>query len=160
MVVAVPAVSHAAGGGGGLEIFPDKRIVVQLLLFTALIIPIHRFLFAPIMRVLEERKQQIDGARESAEAMQGEADAVYGKYRETLRSERERVETERRDRIDNARDERVKASEAARAQAEDRISAARSEIAITLEEARGQLRAEADVLAREAASRILGRELQ
>ena len=154
-----PSVAFAAGGGA-LEIFPDSRLLIQLVVFAILIGPINKFLFAPIMRVLEERNQQIEGARERAQAVSQEADSVLAAYRETLRSERERVEVVRRERLDGARDERTEASAAARSRAEERVSTARAEIARTLDEARGSLRDEANALAREAASRILGRELQ
>ncbi len=153
----IPATAQAAGGA--LEIFPDKGIFIQVALFALLIAPINKFLFQPVMRVLEERREQIEGARARAEAMQKDANAVLAKYETAVLGAREEVENERKARVESARDERAKLTTQARSGAEAQVTQARSDVASALEDARNQLRTEATELAREAASRVLGREL-
>lgn len=156
-IVFTADLAHAAGGA--LEIFPDKRIFIQIALFALLIAPINKILFQPVMRVLEERREQIEGARARAETMQAEADGVLKDYETALRGAREQVEDERKIRVEAARDERIRLTGVARAGAEERVTTARSEVAGALEEARTQMKREAHELARDAASRVLGREL-
>lgn len=157
VVVATADLAHAAGGA--LEIFPDKRIFIQIALFALLIAPINKLLFQPVMRVLEERREQIEGSRERAETMQAEAESVLKAYEAALSGAREQVENERKVRVEAARDERTRLTATARAGAEERITRARGEVASALEQARAQMKRETDELAREAASRVLGREL-
>jgi F-type H+-transporting ATPase subunit b len=157
LIVFSADLAHAAGGA--LEIFPDKRIFIQIALFALLIAPMNKFLFQPVMRVLEERREQIEGARARAETMQAEADSVLKSYEASLTGAREKVENERKVRVESARDERTRLTATARAGAEERIMSARSEVATALEQARAQMKRETDELAREAASRVLGREL-
>ena len=157
--VALFAPVAAQAAGGALEIFPDKGIFIQVLLFALLIMPINKFLFQPVMRVLEERREQIEGARARAEAMQSDANAVLAKYETAVLGAREEVENERKARVESARDERARLTSQARSGAEEQVTKARSDVASALDDARNQLRTEATELAREAASRVLGREL-
>ena len=148
-----------AAGGGALEIFPDDRLLIQLAVFAVLVLPIHKILFAPIMRVLKERTEQIDGVRERATEMARQADEALARYRQTVADERSASESIRRERIERALAERLEVGELARQKAEERLSLAREEISRLLDEARSQVRREAPAVAREAASQILGREL-
>lgn len=158
-IVCEPIASHAAGGGA-LEIFPDDRLLIQLVVFAVLVLPIHRILFAPVMRILKERSEQIEGVRERAADLAQKADSAYNKYQQTVADERGRSELDRRERVDLARAERAEVSGSARLRAEERLGTAREDIAQVLEEARAQLKREAPTVARDAASGILGRELR
>jgi F-type H+-transporting ATPase subunit b len=149
----------AAAAGGTLEIFPDYRVFVLVALFVLLILPTQRVLFTPVMRALEERRVRIDGARERAAALSVKADEMLRRYEEALRDVRDAAEQERRHAVDEARQGQRRTVSEARAAAEGKASRARAEISAALTSARAQLRREAELLAREAASRVLGRSL-
>ncbi len=149
----------SAAAGGALEIFPDVRFVYLLLLFVVMIFPVNKLLFAPLLRVLDERRERIEGARGRAEQIAKEADSVLAQYETAVRGATEEAEADRRSRVEAARREQVEATGSVRADAETRITAARDDVARMLEEARGELRGQAEELAREAASRVLGRPL-
>lgn len=160
IVVLLLACPVAAGAAGGhLEIFPDRRVWILLVLFALLIVPTQRILFAPVMRVLEERHTRIEGGRERAGALSAKAEDMLRRYQEAVREARDAAEQQRRSLVDEARHEQSRAVAEARSTAADKAASARAEIGRALGDARAQLRSEAELLAREAASRVLGRTL-
>ena len=156
LAFALPA--HAASGG--LSIFPDPaRLLVLIVLFTLLIWPANKLLWQPVLRTLDERGEQIQGSRDRAEKVASEADTVLSRYEDAVTRARTEAEAERRGLLDEARAEQGRITTGARSSAEEEIASARDEISAALESARGQLRGEAEGLARTAAARVLGREL-
>jgi F-type H+-transporting ATPase subunit b len=156
-LLAWPAAAGAAGGT--LEIFPDHRVLILVVLFALLVIPTQRVLFAPVMRALEERRSRIEGARERAGALSAKAEEMLRRYDQAVREARDAAEQERRGTVDEARREQGRTVAEARQAAEKKGASARTEISAALESAREQLRRETELLAREAASRVLGRSL-
>jgi len=158
--LAWPRAAHAAAGGGGLEIFPDPGVLLVLIaLFLLLVWPLDRLLFKPLLAVLDERRQRIQGARTRADALAADADEVMRRYQGQVGEARTEAEAGRREVLDRARAEQTEVLNEARGEAEDRTRQARHEVAEALERARGQLRSDAEALAGEAASRLLGRSL-
>jgi F-type H+-transporting ATPase subunit b len=148
----------AAASEGGLEIMPDPRtLLILLVAFGLLIWPVHLILFKPLFRVLDERDRRISGAQERAEALGREADAILQRYEDAVRQAREETEGHRRTALEGVRKEHRERTSAARTAAEAEFARTREEIGIALDEARGALRDEAQALARVAAERILGR---
>ncbi len=157
-VVALLA-TPAAAAEGSLQIFPDARILYLLVLFVLLIAPVQKLLFAPLLKVLEDRRDRIDGAKGRAEQVAKEADAALARYDGAVRAAKEEAEVERRSQVESARGEQVEATTAVRSEAEQQLARARDEVQQSLAEARAGLRAHAEEVAREAASRVLGRPL-
>ena len=149
----------AAAAEGGLEIFPDERMLVLILLFLALIFPLDRLLFRPLLRTLEERDARIAGTRKRADEIAGKADVALDRYQSAVTGARGSAEDARREQLDAARREESQLTAAARASAEEQLGEAVREVGASLDAARAQLRGEAEALAREAASRVLGRAL-
>jgi len=160
LVLAVAVAAPVQAASGGLEILPDPtRLLVLIVLFTVLIWPANVLLWQPVLRALDERSDQIQGSRERADKIAAEADVVLARYQEAVTHARTEAETERRGLLDQARSEQSGISAGARSAAEEEVSGARREIATALDEARGQLRGQAEELARTAAATVLGREL-
>ena len=116
-------------------------------------------LYKPIFRLIDERQARTAGTRQRAEKIVSDADATLSQYKRAVREVREEAETDRKRQAALAREENASATAAARAEAEGEMERAHSEISAALEQARQTLRAEAQGLAREAASRVLGRTL-
>lgn len=153
-----PGIARAAGGG--IEVVPDPFwLAVLVVLFAVLIWPVNRLIFQPLFRVLDERSSLIDGARERAAETESEAESVLARYEAEVARAREEAGSERRGSLERARAEEQELARQARGEAEAQLDRARREIAASLEEARQGLRPGAEELAREAAQRILGREL-
>lgn len=158
----------------GLQLMPDLpfasvaksigapygyELVGLIALFVLLVAPANRLVFQPLFRVLDAREERIGGTRARARRLEEQAEAVLGRYEAALGETRAEAERERRSRLEQARAESQRASAEARGEAEGRIAQARVEVAASLEEARAALRSEAEGLARQVASQVLGRAL-
>lgn len=152
-----PATAHASES---LNLIPDMNLLIGLLVaFIAIVYPLNLLLFKPIFAVLDERAERIDGARRRAQQLQQEADEVIERYRGAVRDVRVEAEQARRAALDVARGEQAGITTEARTQAEQQLGRTRQELSAAVEEARTQLRDQVEGLARQAAERIVGREL-
>lgn len=137
----------------------DWTAAIQFVLFLALYFVANRLLFQPYLDLRERRKAKTDGAREEAARMTAEADAKLADYEKQLAVARGRAADEgRKIRSEAAAHER-EVTDKARAAAQSAIDAAQSKMRSETEAARGQLLGQADTLARQMASRLLGREV-
>jgi F-type H+-transporting ATPase subunit b len=162
LVAVAPALlaAPAAHASGSLELTPDLPILVVLVIgFAVLIYPLHVLLFRPVFRVLDERRERIDGARARAEKLESDARRTLERYQGSIREVREESERARRGRLDEARAEQARIASEARGEAESEVERARRSLAESLEGARASLRQSAEELSRQAAERILGRSL-
>ncbi len=154
------ALPHAASAADQLVLAPDPPILIGLIvLFAVLVIPVNQLLFKPIFRVLDERERRIAGTRTRAEQLEQQAQQALERCRSSLRSVREEAEQERRSLLESARGDALEVSNGARAEVERRLESARAEINSSLDAARATLRTQSQELAREAASRVLGRAI-
>jgi F-type H+-transporting ATPase subunit b len=156
-LLAAPA---ARAASEGLVLAPDLPILIGLIVFfLVLVVPLNRLLFQPVFRVLDEREQKIAGTRARAAQLEREAQESLDRYEASVRAAREESEQARRALLERARADALGATGEARAQVEREIEAARADINRALESARGSLRGQAQDLASQAASRVLGRAL-
>lgn len=152
------APAHAAGAA--LEIYPDPlQLVILILIFIALIFPVNRLVVQPLIRVLAERAERIEGARQRAAQISREAEESLARYQNRIDAESIEAEVGRRSMVAEAREEQAALTGEARQASESELERARTEIQAALQEARASLQREAELLAREAVSRILGRPL-
>jgi F-type H+-transporting ATPase subunit b len=150
----------ARAAGGGLEIFPDPlQLFVLVVLFAGLVVPVNLLVLRPILRVLDERAERIEGARQRAAQVGRQADESLARYRAEIDRARAEGERERRRLLEEARGQQAQLSAAARAEAEAEIERARAEVQTALGGAREALHRDAERLARDAVARILGRPL-
>jgi F-type H+-transporting ATPase subunit b len=150
----------AAASSGSLEIFPDPVLLgVLIVLFLALIVPCQKLLFEPLLRVLDERKARIEGRELQAREIEQDANQVQGRYETQIDGARTRAQQARRDALDAARAEHARLTHQARSAAESEVASGRSAVQQALDSARAQLSDDAEALAREAASQVLGRPL-
>jgi F-type H+-transporting ATPase subunit b len=137
----------------------DYTVVVQLVLFLVMFAVANKFLFQPYLRLRERRQAGIEGARHEAERMSAEADTKLADYEKQLASARARAHEEQRAiRADAAAHERD-VTDRARSAASGALDAAQSKVRSETDAARKELLPQADKLARQMASRLLGREV-
>lgn len=154
------AIWPSTAGAAELNLFPDPlQVAINVALFIVLIYPVSRFLLRPLVTLIEERERRTTGVlsrvdtllgeaaqlRETFEARMAEARARAGAQRAAVAQE---TEAEERRLLTEAREEAARSLEAARTSIEAEVATAREE-----------LRAEAEAIAREIASRIVGRAL-
>ncbi|MDB4944878.1 MAG: synthase sector subunit b [Labilithrix sp.] len=151
--------TRSALAEGGVTVDLDASLFVQLGFFLILLFVLKPTLFDPMMRLFEEREKRIEGTRHRATKEDEKSAKALAKYEAILATARESGASER----DAIRAEGTRREQALLAQV-------RAEVAATLERgraqidqeatvARAQLRTEARALGRQAASRVLGREV-
>jgi F-type H+-transporting ATPase subunit b len=128
-------------------------------LFVLLILSVNALLLRPLLKVLDERSERIDGARQRASELSERAEDLLARYRAALHEARAEAESDRRVLVERAREEQVAFTRQARQEAERDIEQARGEVISALNDARSSLRQRAEELARDAVARILGRAL-
>lgn len=150
----------AWAAGSSLQLVPDPTLLVGLLVFfLLLVVPVNALLFRPLLQVLDERSDRIEGTRERASRLDAESLELRSRLDDALREARDSAERDRRERIEEARSDFQTRTGQARSEAEQRIEASRAELASSLGQARSQLSEQARELAQEAAACVLGRSL-
>ncbi len=155
--VAFPATVYAAEG---LNLFPEPwKVAIHVTLFLVIIYPTTRFLLRPLVRVIEERERRTEGALDRMDSLLGEAAELRQTLEVRLDTAREEAQAQRAGQLQQVEEDERRELTEAREHAERRLQEARVSIAAQVESARESLRAEADGLARDLASRVLGRKL-
>ncbi len=136
-----------------------KEFIFYLINFVILIGILAKFLYKPFLKILDERRQKIQDALDSAEAMNRRADEKMDAYTKRIAN----VESEGREII---REAKSKADQEARAILDDAgeraskmITDARDEIERNKARAREDMKGEIKDLALLAASKILEEEI-
>lgn len=161
MLLANVNVLSSAFAEGGVEVdLAPKAVFGMVVLFVVLLIVLKPLLFEPMLKLFEERERRIDGAKKTARDLDTASAEALAKYesamadaRGTANAERERIRAEGT-RAENEILGKVRVQTAELL--EDGKRKAEAEAA----EVRVALRAESAQLAREVASRVLGREVQ
>src|SRR5262249_2291209 len=137
----------------------DGTLFIQFALFLAMLAVLSRFLFRPYLQLRDQRDKGITGARHEAHEMESRAAKMVADYDAKLPRAKQRGGEERaRLRSEGAARERQLLG-AARDEAGRVLDDARQSIAKQTEAARTTLAGEANVLAKQMARKILGREV-
>ena len=145
---------------GGSIVDLDGTVFVQLAMFFVAFAVLYVLVFKPMVALLEAREHAIEGAREEAKHLESEVGAkqasldpelrrvrgVSGEERERLRAEGQELERRLLDRV--------------RGETQSLVSEAKVRLEQEARVARSELEAQRGDLAREIASRVLGREVQ
>ena len=137
----------------------DGTVVVQFALFLVLFVITNRLLFQPYLRLRERRKAGIEGARAEADQMAAQADAKLADYEKQLAVARSRANDEGRKVRAEASAHEKSVTDAARAQSQKALDEAAAKMRAETDAARLQLLPQANGLARQIASKLLGREV-
>lgn len=144
----------------GLNLLPTPTVLVTLLVLFALLVPVlNVLLFKPILSVLDEREQRIDGARRRADELARQAERTLQQYETTVRDARTSSDAERKQTLERAQRQQAATVADERGKAEQILERTRNDVASALTAARGDLQSQARELAREVAARVLGRAL-
>lgn len=145
---------------GELELIPNPRLLIaNLLLLLLLIYPVNRFLLKPLVALLQEREVRTEGALERAAELTSRASQTAEELGRRLAEAQAGAQTRRASLIAEGELEERRLVGVARSDAVQEVEAIRASVAEELVAARQSLRDDARILAREAAYRILGREL-
>jgi len=145
---------------GGSIVDLDGTVFVQLAMFFIAFAILYVLVFKPMVALLEAREQAIEGARDEAKhlerevsAKQSSFDAELRRVRGTSGEERERLRAEGQE-LERKLLDRV------RAETQALVTEAKVRLESEARVARAELEAQRGELARDIASRVLGREVQ
>ena len=142
-----------------LLMFDPKLFLLNLIVLLILIYPVNKFLLQPLANVLQAREQATHGAQERANELSAQASSAREELEARLKEARGEGQAKRAAILAEAEEAARGVVNAAREAANQEIEAVRGGIADELRNARETIRGDAQTLAREDASRILGREL-
>jgi F-type H+-transporting ATPase subunit b len=138
----------------------DLTFVVQLVLFVGLTLILKPVLFDPMLKLFEERERRIDGAKVQARKIDEKSATALAKYEEEMAKARATATTEREKIRGEALQREQEILAAVRASAGKVLEDGKRAVHTEAERARAALKTDAQAIARELASRVLGREVQ
>jgi F-type H+-transporting ATPase subunit b len=133
--------------------------VVQLVNFGILVLVLNIFLYKPIRKVLAERRQVIDGAREKAASVDSEVQEKMAQYEARLRDAKNEAAGRRAEALKLAQSEETSILEKARKEAAGSLGTIRDRVAKEASDARVLLKQQAETLSGDICEKILGRSL-
>jgi len=144
---------------GGVILDFDMTFLVQMVIFAAFVIVMKPLLFDPLMKLFEERERRTEGAKLLARRMDERAGQLLRRYETELDTVR-RSAAEERDKLRaEAQHLEAKILAEARADAAKFIEEGKRKLELEKQAVRAELSTRASDIARDIASRVLGREI-
>jgi len=137
----------------------NLAFVFQLINFGILLLILNIFLYKPLRKVLADRRQVIDSARDKAASVDREVQEKMASYEARLQGAKTEAAGLRAAAFKQAQAEETVLIEKARSQASDSLNSIRSKVAKESVEARTVLITQAEALSDEICKKILGRSL-
>lgn len=137
----------------------NMSFVIQLINFGILILVLNIFLYKPLRKVLADRRQVIDSAREKSVSVDLEVQIKMAEYEARLHDAKAEATLRRAETLKIAQAEEAALLEKARKQASESLASIRARVAKEADEARELLKKHAEVLSGDISEKILGRSL-
>ncbi|MBP1714431.1 MAG: F0F1-type synthase, beta subunit [Deltaproteobacteria bacterium] len=135
-------------------------LVIQLVIVLSLMAILTQILFKPFLKVLQERRNRIEGAEKKAKDLQQQAEQLIERYREAIASGQAQGAGIRDEIRRTSLAEETEILQKAMDQANRLIQEVKARIAEEARAARADLRLQAQNLSREITEKILGRSVQ
>ena len=137
----------------------DLSVVYQIVLFLVLWFVLSKVLFRPYLNLLEEREGKTAGARQDTAELEREGADLKAQYEERIAQAQAAAGAAKESIVQEARQRREQVLSQARQEATATLEFARREVASQVAGERQLAAAEAVTVARQMASKILGRNL-
>jgi F-type H+-transporting ATPase subunit b len=138
----------------------DWTLVIQMGNFVVLLLILNRFLYKPILNILDERKRRIEDSEKSVKELGDRTAQQWETYQRQLQEAKVSANAEKERLKGAGLDAERKLLEQARAEAARAVEEARGRLHVEMAKAKETLRTQADGLAVDIAQKILGRSLQ
>jgi F-type H+-transporting ATPase subunit b len=132
---------------------------VQIVNFGILALVLNIFLYKPIRKVLADRRQVVDGARDKAASVDQEVQEKMSQYETRLRDAKADASARRAETLKQAQAEETAILEKARSEATTSLVSIRDRVAKEAADARVLLKQQAELLSTDISEKILGRSL-
>ena len=138
----------------------NYTILIQMVIFIALVLILNKVLYQPIFRILDERKRLVEGGLEEAKRLSEEAQKMLQEYEAKLIEARQNAVKIVNEAKVAAQEEQKKALAEARREFEESLAKLREQLEREKEEARKKLHQTVNYLAILIAEKMLGRKLE
>ncbi len=135
----------------------NYTIVVQFFLFITLYLILKRILFEPVLKVIQNRDAKIRGTYKDAESLEDQSKSNASKYTEQIARAKAVINDQRKALRDKTIAEANRLLEKARADAGAELDKLKKLIEDEANATRGRLKSEVLDIAKEMATKILGR---
>ena len=137
----------------------DWTLGLQFVNFFILLIILNKLLYRPLLRVMAERREAVVGSHSRVKSLESEIEEKMQRYQKQL-NEAKTLANEERARVKKTAGEEESALlTEAHGKATARLKVIKGKVAVEATEASSLLKSEAQTLARQIATKILGREL-
>jgi F-type H+-transporting ATPase subunit b len=137
----------------------DQSVIYQIVIFVVLWLILSRLLFRPYLKLLEEREHKTAGALHESSDLEREGERLKLQYEEKIAQAQSAGNAAKEAIVQQARQLRERIVTEARDEASRELEAVRQEVQRQLQQERQLAAAESASLARELASKILGRSV-
>lgn len=137
----------------------DWTIFLQFVNFVVLMAILNAILYRPMRNMLKHRKETIDGSHERANELESQIDEKMARYEEKLQEAKLQGNQEKNQLRQAAAGEEAKILGEARDEATQRLQAVKDQVAGEADAAGKKLKTDAETLAGDIATKILGRAL-
>ncbi|ALC18298.1 ATP synthase F0 b' subunit [Desulfuromonas soudanensis] len=137
----------------------DWTLGLQFINFVVLMLALNVILYRPLRKVMQQRKETVDGSYRKAKSLEGAIDEKMAHYQEQLQQAKLKGNQEKNELRSQAHAEEGKILSAARATATEYMDTIKVKVASEADRARQALKAETEGLAAQIASKVLGRGL-
>jgi F-type H+-transporting ATPase subunit b len=131
--------------------------IPTIIFFLFLTAYLKRVYFAPLGRILEERKKSTEGLRELSQSVFASADAKASEYDRLLQAARAEIGAENEKRRREWQDEHAAVIARARAEAEAKLTAARTEVERETQQAEQEIHQQIEPLTEQVIASLLRR---
>jgi len=137
----------------------NYSLFIEIALFLAIVFFLQRFLFKPLLKLWDEREEMIDGNRKKAEQISKQLDQMIVYYEAQLWATRRLANDEREKIKRRAELEKEQMVQTSRNEAQEMLGDLREKIALEYREALKRIQEEAELMGKNIAEKILGRNL-
>jgi F-type H+-transporting ATPase subunit b len=149
--------AHGAAGGVNLDF--DATLLVQVVFILVLWAVLKPMLFDPLLKLFEEREKRIEGTKKRARRIDEESAEAKAKYDDLMNQARAEGTAEREKlRAESIRKESELLTKV-RGEIQHTVDEARTETQREVDSTRTALKPHTQAIARELATRVLGREV-
>jgi F-type H+-transporting ATPase subunit b len=137
----------------------DYSVVYQIALFLILLVVLSKFLFRPYLILLEERERKTTGAQHDLGELEREAIRLRAQYEDKIAQAQAAGYAAKEAILQDARQQREAVLNQARQEGMSILEGVRRELASQMQKERQLATTEISTIAREMASKILGRNV-
>ena len=137
----------------------NQSLIIQIVNFIIFLFILNYLIFKPVVRVLNERRERIDGTMEKAQLLEAEVQKKLEEYEQRIEEAKSQAANEKERLRRQGESISKEMVEKARKELARDIPIIRKQIAGETDRARRELEKMAQEMARDVACRVLGREI-